>query len=218
MPDRPSTDALVIAVQNPKGGCGKTTIAVNLARAVQLDGFDVVILDTDEQGSARDWRARSPSGYDGPRVERATSAGKLGRLVERHAEGADAVVIDGSARLGKHTGAVVAVADVLLIPVQPSALDLWGTVEFMNTVEDASEELPVRPAFVASRRDPRTNLSEQVSDALQVYDFPVLQGTAQRVAYAYSVQDGRTVLDGYDDKAAGEVRQLLEETAEIAAQ
>lgn len=217
MPDRPNTSALVIAVQNPKGGCGKTTIAVNLARAVQLDGFETVILDTDTQGSARDWRARSPADYEGPRVERATNAGSLGRVVEQHGANVETVVIDGSARLGEHTGAVVAVSDVLLIPVQPSAMDLWGTVEFMDTVETAASELPLRPAFVASRRDPRTNLSDQIHDALTVYDFPVLEGTAQRVAYAYAAQDGRTVLDGYDDKAATEVRQLLREIAQIAS-
>jgi chromosome partitioning protein len=51
-----------------------------------------------------------------------------------------------------------------------------------------------------------------------MYDFPVLGGTAQRVAYAYAAQDGRTVLDGYDDKAADEVRQIVEDVAQIAVQ
>ena len=217
MPDRPNTSALVIAVQNPKGGCGKTTIAVNIARAVQLDGFETTILDTDTQGSARDWRARSPADYDGPRVERATNAAKLDTIVERHGETSDAIIIDGSARLGKHTGAVVAASDILLIPVQPTAMDLWGTVEFMDTVEKAVEEAPIRPAFVASRRDPRTNLSDQIHEALTVFDFPVLEGTAQRVAYAYAAQDGQTVLDGYDDKAADEVEELVQGIADLGA-
>lgn len=217
MPDRPDTSALVIAVQNPKGGCGKTTIAVNLARAVQMEGYKTVILDTDTQGSARDWRARSPADYDGPRVERATNAGKLSSLVEEHGRSANAIVIDGSARLGKHTGAVVSASDILLIPVQPTAMDLWGTVEFMDTVEAAVEDAPIRPAFVASRRDPRTNLSDQIHDALTVYEFPVLEGTAQRVAYAYAAQDGRTVLDGYDDKADREIRELVKNVAQIGS-
>jgi chromosome partitioning protein len=86
----------------------------------------------------------------------------------------------------------------------------------MDTVETASEGKPFMPAFVASRRDPRTNLSDQIHDALSVYDFPVLEGTAQRVAYAYAIQDGRTVLDGYDEKATGEIRQLVEDVGEIA--
>jgi len=214
--DRPDVDALVIAVQNPKGGCGKTTVAVNLARAAQLDGFEVVILDSDTQGTARDWRARSPSDYDGPRVQPATNPRQLVHAVEKYGAGVDVVVIDGSARLGEHTGKVVAVSDVVLIPVQPTAFDLWGTVEFMDAVEGAAESGHVRPAFVASRRDPRTKLSDQLAGALEPYGFPVLEGTAQRVAYAYAVQDGRTVLDGYDDKAAAEIRQLLDDVAQIA--
>jgi len=217
MTNRPDTDALVVSVQSPKGGCGKTTIATNLARAIQLDGFETVILDTDTQGSARDWRARSPADYSGPRVKRATNASQLDRVVERHGNGVDVVVIDGSARLGEHTGSVVAVSDVLLIPVQPSALDLWGTVEFMDTVETAADEISLRPAFIASRKDPRTNLSDQVHEALTVYDLPILEGTSQRVAYAYAVQDGQTVVDGYDEKAAGEVETLLSGVATLAA-
>ena len=47
----------VIAVLNQKGGAGKTTIATHLARALQLDGADVLLVDSDPQGSARDWAA-----------------------------------------------------------------------------------------------------------------------------------------------------------------
>ena len=47
----------VIAVLNQKGGSGKTTIATHLARALQLDGHDVLLVDSDPQGSARDWAA-----------------------------------------------------------------------------------------------------------------------------------------------------------------
>lgn len=72
-------------------------------------------------------------------------------------------------------------------------------------------------AFVLSRRDPRTNLAKQIAGALDAYDFPVLEGTTQRVGYAYAVQDGRTVLDGYDDKAAEEIRQLVRDVAQIAS-
>ena len=47
----------VIAVLNQKGGSGKTTIATHLARAFQLNGHDVLLVDSDPQGSARDWAA-----------------------------------------------------------------------------------------------------------------------------------------------------------------
>ena len=66
----------VIAVLNQKGGAGKTTIATHLARALQLDGADVLLVDSDPQGSARDWAAVREDqpvpvvGIDRPTIER----------------------------------------------------------------------------------------------------------------------------------------------------
>lgn len=66
----------VIAVLNQKGGSGKTTIATHLARALQLDGADVLLVDSDPQGSARDWAAVREDqpltvvGIDRPTIDR----------------------------------------------------------------------------------------------------------------------------------------------------
>ena len=85
----------VIAVLNEKGGCGKTTIATNLARSLQLEGFNTIIVDSDVQGSARDWAAASDTdvpaaiGMDRP---------TLHKDISKVAESADFVVIDGAAR------------------------------------------------------------------------------------------------------------------------
>ena len=82
----------VIAVLNQKGGSGKTTIATHLARALQLDGKDVLLVDSDPQGSARDWAAVREDnplavvGIDRPTIDRDLKA--IGRK--------DFVVIDGA--------------------------------------------------------------------------------------------------------------------------
>lgn len=66
----------VIAVLNQKGGAGKTTIATHLARAYQLDGLNTILIDSDPQGSARDWVAASEGnpvmtvGIDRPTLDR----------------------------------------------------------------------------------------------------------------------------------------------------
>jgi chromosome partitioning protein len=115
------------------------------------------------------------------------------------------------------TGAVVSVSDILLIPVQPSALDLWGTVEFIETVVEAHESDEVVAAFVASRRVVGTNLEKQISGALEDYGLEVLEGTGSRVAYPRSIQEGKTVLDGYDEKAESEVRTLFKDVGRLVA-
>lgn len=66
----------VISVLNFKGGVAKTTISTHLARALQLRGYDVVLVDSDSQGSSRDWAASNPEqtvpviGIDRPTIER----------------------------------------------------------------------------------------------------------------------------------------------------
>jgi chromosome partitioning protein len=209
------TDALVLGIVNPKGGTGKTTIAVHLARAVQLDGLTPVVLDTDPQGSAVDWRRRAPDGYDAPAVVSVTDPKVLRSDVTRLTSSHDVAILDGAARLQGMTGAILSVSDAVLVPVQPSALDLWGTLEFLDLVTERVDAGSLRAAFVASRRDPRTTLSAEVDTALAELELEVFAGTAQRVAYVRSMAEGKTVLDGYDDKAAGEVRQLLEDVARL---
>jgi hypothetical protein len=117
------------------------------------------------------------------------------------------------------TGAVVGVSDVLLIPVQPSALDITAdnVEEFIQLALDRQESTGrPAPAFVASRRIVGTTLEDQLPEALGSYGLPILEGTAQRVAYVHSITDGRAVVDGYDDKAAQEIEQLLDDAGRLA--
>ena len=94
----------VIAVLNQKGGSGKTTIATHLARALQLDGADVLLVDSDPQGSARDWAAVRDDqpvpvvGIDRPTIER-----DIKNIAQK-----DIVVIDGAPQV--HSLAVSAIA------------------------------------------------------------------------------------------------------------
>ena len=197
---------LKIAAVNPKGGTGKTTIAVHLAVASCRSGYPTKLLDTDPQGTALDWSRRTPEGYDGPAVQHVTQ----GENVAPVAKGADVVVIDSPARLDERTGAVLSISDLALVPVRPSGLDLWGTAEFLGILEDHLGA-GLTAAFVASQRDVRTTLSDELEAVLSEKSLSLLDGLTQRVAYARSMSEGQTVLDGYDTTAAREVHTLLED-------
>jgi chromosome partitioning protein len=202
----------VVAVLNEKGGCGKTTIATNLARGLQLEGRDVMLVDSDVQGSARDWGAvdtetKKPAvvGMDRP---------TLHKDIPKVAEGSDVVVIDGAARAEKMQTSAIKASDLVLIPVQPSAYDIWSSETLVELVR-ARQEVAGKPdaAFIVSRQIVGTNLAGEAQEALESFDLPVLRGrTAQRVIYAEAASQGLSVLDvDPSSKAAGEIRQIVED-------
>jgi chromosome partitioning protein len=206
----------VVAVLNEKGGCGKTTIATNLARGLQLNGLDVLIVDSDVQGSARDWGAAQDE-VDLPAVV-GMDRPVLHKDIPKIAEGNDIVVVDGAARAEKMQTSAIKAADLVLVPVQPSAYDIWSSETLVDLVQ-ARREVVGKPAaaFVVSRQIVGTNLAGEAQEALESFDLPVLGGrTAQRVIYAEAASQGLSVLDvDPSSKAASEVQKIVEDTLTI---
>ena len=199
---------IVLAVLNPKGGSGKSTLATNLARGLQLAGRSVLVVDLDPQGTATRWKAEEPDGTGLPGVIQILDAKTLGGL-GAIAAGFDVVVMDGSAKVERLTGAAVRAADLVLIPVRPTQADFWAVEDLVAAVDRAG----ANAAFVISQQVPGTAEAGDVEDALAGYDRPVLEGrTSQRVAYARAMAAGLSVLD-YEPtgKAADEVRAIVAE-------
>lgn len=219
--------ATIIAVLNMKGGSGKTTIATNLARGLQQTGHgggSAVLLDLDPQGTALRWYAAQEEGADLPFVTAVSPP--LEKHISRLTSGYDYAVIDGPAKSRDRIRAAVIASDVVLIPVRPSAADLWSSEDVVELVsarqevtrsESAPQGSP-RAAFVVSQQIVGTNLAGEIGDVLASYELPVLDGrTAQRVAYAEALSLGTTVLDMEPGgKAAAEIRQITDETLALA--
>lgn len=184
----------VLAILNQKGGAGKTTIATHLARAAQLAGRETILVDSDPQGSARDWAAVSE---DNPLatigIDRPTHARDVSKLA------ADFVVIDGAPQAAELAVSATKAADLVLIPVQPSPYDLWAASELVDLVRQRIEltDGKLRAAFVISRGIVGTTLSREVPEVLAEYGLPVLETVIhQRQDYPKSAAEGVTVLDG----------------------
>jgi chromosome partitioning protein len=205
----------VISVLNQKGGSGKTTIATNLAHALQEHGLRALIADSDPQGTAQEWADLHPEGVDLPAV-----VGVSGSTIEEHLAdvGAayDVVVIDGAPALNSPNVKAMKASDVVLIPVRPSGPDVWASEELVELIHTRQEVTGGRPeaAFVVSQQVVGTNLASEIGEILQGYDLPILEGrTGQRVAYAEALSSGTTVLEmASSSKAAEEIRQIAHET------
>lgn len=201
----------VIAVLNQKGGAGKTTIATHLARALQLGGAEVLLVDSDPQGSARDWAAVREDqpvpvvGIDRPTIER-----DIKSLARK-----DFVVIDGAPQAHDLAVSAIKAAQFILIPVQPSPYDIWATADLVDLVKQRIEltDGALKAAFVISRAIKNTKIGEEVSEALSGYGLPILSSRiTQRVIYPTTAAAGTTVLDKEPQgEAAEEIRALASE-------
>ena len=201
----------VIAVLNQKGGSGKTTIATHLARALQLAGADVLLVDSDPQGSARDWAAVREDqpltvvGIDRPTIDR-----DLKQVARK-----DFVVIDGAPQAADLAVSAIKAADFVLIPVQPSPYDIWATADLVELVKQRIEVTDGRlqAAFVVPRAIKGTRIGGEVTEALAGYGLPILASRiTQRVSYPGTAAAGTTVMESEPDSdAAAEVHALATE-------
>lgn len=149
----------IIASGNLKGGTGKTTIAVNLACALATRGLAVILLDVDPQASACEW---ARSGLLPIRVEAAPPINPTGggRWLARAAELAnpvDALVIDLPPVLVPAIASAMMIADLILVPVTPSAVDVGPTEQVLRMIRIARESRRdgrPRALLVPNRTDP----------------------------------------------------------------
>lgn len=206
----------IIAVLNQKGGAGKTTLSTNLARALQLAGDKVLLVDSDPQGSARDWNAAG-NGELLPVVglDRAT----LAKDIQAIQDNQDWLIIDGAPQIAELAVAAIKCADMILIPVQPSPYDVWACEDLVEIIKTRQEVTNGKPkaAFVISRVIKNTQLSKEIGEALEGYGLPVFKHfTSQRVIYPKSAATGSTVLDAdMSGEAAAEIRAIAQELKEF---
>lgn len=186
--------ALRIAVANQKGGTGKTTLTVNLAAGLHRRAA-TALLDADPQGSAGHWvRLGSESG-DLPPVRRLGEDAvdvAIGDAARTHRY----VLVDCPPHLQSAAlQQVMRAVDVVLIPVQPSPLDLWASVDMAEAVREAQRRNKrLRAYLVVNQLDRRNALSGAMQQALAEFDLPVLaNGLTRRAAFRSAALEGGSV-------------------------
>lgn len=206
---------LTIAVLQQKGGCGKTTLATNLAAAAHLGGVRTLLVDMDRQGSAFDWSVARAEGskLDGLTVVRADRPLAL-RQLDNLTAGYDCVVIDGPPRLDEISRRAAVAADVALLPVQPGPFDFWAvaeTVEALDAADLVRAELgraAIRRAFVLNRAPRGTRLARDAESQLLAYG-QFVGVVYQRVAFPDAASRGESVFTAPGAKlAATDVERL----------
>jgi chromosome partitioning protein len=197
----------IISFLQEKGGAGKTTMATNVSRALCLRGYKVLLVDSDPQGSTRDWNeANMGSLVPVVGLDRETLHIDIKALISDY----DFVVIDGAPQLSKMSASAIKCSDIILIPVQPSPYDIWASLDLVELIKSRQEVASGNPlaAFIISRVIKNTKLSKEVNDTLAEYGIPVFDAfTSQLVAYPTSASAGLSV---YENPVWGAARAEIE--------
>ena len=204
----------VISILNEKGGSGKTTLATNLARAFQLDGADVLLVDTDAQQSALSWWEVQED-FDLPVM--AYIGTSVDRWLRANAPHVDVVIVDGEPRTIAKMERWVQASDVVLMPVQPSVVDMWAVMNVVELIDaEQAERGGPEAAFVLSRADRRTTETTDAAGFLGEMKYPLLDAyITNRVVYARALGRGSTVLDMPSGKAREELLAIYRDVKQM---
>ena len=205
----------VIAVIQQKGGVGKSTIAANLAGEMIQRGRRVKILDLDPQRSLANW-SRLGEGLLRDHVVAVSINGPAAfrAKVSSASEGSDNVILDSPPGLPDAGLMAALLADLVILPVTPSPLDIIAGQEAVSMMREArSKRSDNKPLirFAPSRVSFNTLLSRDLTAVLEGLGEAVLPATSQRVAVAEAVLKGLTVGEyAPESKGHEEFRQLTD--------
>lgn len=181
-----------IVILNPKGGCGKSTIATNLAGLYASQKQPTALLDLDPQQSSMDWlqkRSNKLGNIIG-------ASGDLNHMMMPHGKGA--LIIDTPASIhGKALKPYVKVAHTMIIPVLPSPMDMRATARFVEDILliGRINRDKVRLAVVANRVDRQTVIYRRLKKFLNALDIPFIAIIRESQNYIRAAQKGESIFD-----------------------
>ncbi len=202
-----------IVIANQKGGSGKSTLTVHLSAAAEHAGQGPVILsDADPQGTSSDWfNQRKKSGLDTPRYAPLVLSELPQKIQALRQAGASYLFIDTAPSIGTVNADLFSVADLILIPLNPTPADLRALMKGLPLVKQSGKPF----SFVLARVRANLRNNEGVAMALEALGLVLPTRLHERVIYADTFAHGKTVLE-MDPKgiAAREVAALWLEVKE----
>jgi len=215
---------MIVLFGGEKGGVGKSTLLSNLAVLRALSGRDILLLDTDPQGSLAGWNTirneneLEPSITCVQRSVKKDSIKAFIREVRKLEEKYDDIFIDAGGRDSVELRSAMVVADIMLSPIQASQYDLWSLERLDELVQEASPSNLELKAYTVINRVSTNPSVKEAEEAMELLaEFPnlcTLKTTLKdRISFRKSVREGKSVLEFLpkDKKAITEIKALYKE-------
>lgn len=209
---------MIVLVGSEKGGTGKTTIATNLAAMRALDGFNVMLLDTDLQGSATHWSRTRGDAKIVPAVFCDRKFGRIDEEITELTRKFDDIIIDSGGRDSEELRSSMLVADRVYIPISPSQFDLWSLTPMAAMAEKAAglnRKMKTRILLNRASTNPSVTEAEEAREIIHALDGLEMSAALlrDRIAFRRAVRDGLAVVEmkPRDGKAVDEIQTLYQE-------
>ncbi len=191
--------AKVVTLFNQKGGCGKTTMTIQIAGTLALRGFKTLVVDMDDQNTATRWASQADDNAPFPAamMNLAAMGGKMHREIKNQLDNYDFIIIDcPPAALSPAPSSAMLISDLALIPVVPAPADMWASVaakKLALTAQATNEALQIR--VLPNMVQINTNLARDTLDVLaEDNEIPMLTSRiASRSAFRECQLTGSTV-------------------------
>ena len=211
--------AKIITVCNQKGGSGKTTLSMQLSGALARRGNKVLVVDADPQGTATRWAASAEDETPFPAsvVGLSAASSKVHREVKKFVDDYSFILIDcPPAADSPVPQSALLIADLALVPIIPSPLDMWAAVGIRQVIENVSEiNETLQARLVINQCQPNTNLAKEALEVLPEFGIELCKTYMhQRQVYRQSAVFGQTVHD-FGSKAADAVSEIESLTDEV---
>ena len=214
--------AKIITVANQKGGSGKTTVSMQLAGTLARRSYRVLVVDADPQATATRWAASASDEIPFPASVVGLSAAneKVHREVRKFINDYSVIIIDcPPAADSQVPQSALLVADLVLVPIIPSPLDMWAAVGIKQVIANVSEiNDTLQARLLLNHCQPRTTLAQEAQEILPAFGIETaISKLCHRQVYRQAAVFGKTVHD-FGRKAAAaitEINALADEVFEI---
>jgi chromosome partitioning protein len=210
---------MIITVAQQKGGAGKTTLAAQLATVFLSMNKSVATVDTDTQASLTRWaEVRRESFGEADKLTHVQATGwRTDRQVRELAQSNHYVIIDSPPHAETDARLAIRAADIILVPTQPSPLDIWATQATLQLAK--AEGIPA--LVIANRVPPRSSMAEDIVDNLDQLGADVSRvRLGARIAFAESMLNGKGVVESHRlstaaDEIAALAREIIRRTSSM---
>lgn len=207
---------MIVLIGSQKGGCGKSTTAVNICAELAKKGLDVVLVDADRQCTAANWAMDRAGNQALPTVHCVQKYENIRETLLDLDKRYEYVIVDAAGRDSRELRTGMTAANILLVPFRPSQPDLDtlpNLREIITQAKDINPQLQVYGLITMAPTNPVIHEAEEAKEYLQDYPEIQLLNTIirDRKVYRDAMSEGMGVIEMDNPKAADEIKELMKE-------